>query len=91
MRIMTNRAIAAATAVALGLTAIATTPASAAPRHYGHGNAAVIGAAAAIFGTIASIAAANAYRDSHPYGYAPYYGPPGPYAYQPYPYYGPRW
>lgn len=67
-------------------------------RRYRHGNAAVVGAAAAIFGTIASIAAANAYRDRYPsYGYGPYYGPYygpryyHPYAYGPYPYYGPRW
>jgi hypothetical protein len=57
------------------------------------GNAAAIGAAAAIFGTIASIAAAQAYRDRHRHDYQPYYGPRayGPYAYEPYPYYGPRW
>src|SRR4051812_21911834 len=60
MRTLSNRAIAAATAVALGLTAIAATPASASPRRYHHGNAAAIGAAVAIFGTIAAIAAANA-------------------------------
>ncbi len=68
-------------------------------RRYRRGNAAVVGAAAAIFGTIASIAAANAYRDRYPYyGYGPYYGPYygpryyHPYAYGPYPYYyGPRW
>ena len=67
---------------------------SARRRHRGS-NAAAIGAAAAIFGTIATIAAANArerhyrdyYRPHYGYGYRPY----GPYAYEPYPYYGPRW
>jgi len=112
MRSKAHRAIAAATAALIGLTAIAVTPASAASsprkevqaardgatdissrRRYRGNNAAAIGAAAAIFGTIATIAAANAYRDRDPYGYGyrPFYGPPGPYAYGPYPYYGPRW
>ena len=116
MRNKTNRAIAAATAAVIGLSAIAVTPASAASsprkevqtardgatdisarrRHRGN-NAAVVGAAAAIFGTIATIAAANArerhYRDQYYGGYRPYYAPRayGPYAYEPYPYYGPRW
>jgi hypothetical protein len=64
-------------------------------RRYRRGNAAVVGAAAAIFGTIATIAAANAYRDRHRhhyYGYGPYYRPYyAPYAYAPHPYYHPYW
>jgi hypothetical protein len=92
MRTLSNRAIAAATAVALGLTAIAATPASASPRRYNHGNAAAIGAAVAIFGTIAAIAAANDRDRDYREHYRPHYGPGyGPYAYEPRPYYGPRW
>jgi hypothetical protein len=46
-------------------------------RHYG-GNAAALGAFAAIAGTIATLAARDRYRRH--YYYDPYYGPP-PYAY----------
>jgi hypothetical protein len=115
MRSKSTRAVAVATAAIMGLSAIAVTPAGAAPvrqkqmqsaqadttdisaRRRHRGNAAVVGAAAAIFGTIATIAAANAARDqyrSH-YGYRPYYGGYAPYAYapygyEPYPYYSPQ-
>jgi len=59
-------------------------------------NAAALGAATAIFGTIATIAAANAYRDRYyyaPYDYAPYGYAPGPVYYAPPRYYygGPRY
>ena len=53
MRITRNRAIAAATAAAIALTAVAVTPASARPyRHYhrGAGNAVVLGASPCAMG-----------------------------------------
>ncbi len=92
-----NRAIAAAAAASIALTAFGLTPASAAPlygpqgvqapplltdvgyRHGGDG-AAVLGAFAAIAGTIATIAATQHHRDAYydgGYGYG--YGP-APYA-----------
>jgi hypothetical protein len=46
------------------------------------GNAAVLGAVATVFGSIAALAAADAYRDRY---YRPYYGYYGP---RPYYYYG---
>jgi hypothetical protein len=55
-------------------------------RHWHRGNAAVLGAVAGLFGTIAVLAANDRYRDDY-YG-APYYGPygyGGPY-YAPYRY-----
>jgi hypothetical protein len=52
--------------------------------HYSRGNAAVAGAVIGLFGTIATLAARDAYRDRY-YGGGPYYG--GPYAYS----YGPRY
>ena len=81
MKILANRAIAAAAAAAIALTAFSA-PASA--RHFG--SRAMLGAVAGIFGTIAALAAADAAR-SNGY-YAPYYGP-GRYAPPPAPYYGP--
>jgi hypothetical protein len=89
MRITRNRAIAAATAAAIALTAVAVTPASARPyrhHHRGAGNAAVLGAVAGLFGTIATLAARDRYERHYGYGYAPYYAPPPP---APYGYYGP--
>jgi len=87
MRITRNRVIAAAAAAAIALTSAAT-PASARPYygyyHRGAGNAAVLGAVAGLFGTIAGLAAREHY-ERH-YGYAPYYAPPPP---PPYGYYGP--
>lgn len=83
-----TRAIAAAAAAAVALTAFGLSPAAAAPlptevsyRHDGGG--AVLGAFAAIAGTIAMIAAAH--HDQGPYYEAPYgYGyAPAPYAYPP--------
>ncbi|HWL03948.1 MAG TPA: hypothetical protein VNQ99_03280 [Xanthobacteraceae bacterium] len=57
-----------------------------APRAYRGNNAAALGAVTAIFGTIATIAAADAYRDR--YYYAPYGYAPAPVYYGPRPYYG---
>ena len=60
MRISRHRAIAAATAAAIALTSLAITPATARPYghyHRGGGNAAVLGAVAGVFGTIALLAA----------------------------------
>jgi len=86
MRLTRHRAIAAATAAAIALTSIAVTPAAANPYHHrGAGGAAVLGAVAGLFGTIAAIAAHDHYVRH--YGYGPYYGPyappppPGPYGY----------
>ncbi len=76
-----NRAIAAATAAAIALTAFSA-PASA--RHYG--NRAALGAIVGVFGTIAALAAADAYRHD---GYGYYGRPYGGYGYAPAPYYGP--
>lgn len=56
-------------------------------RHWRHGNAAVLGAVAGLFGTIAVLAANDRYQDGYYYG-SPYYGPygyGGPY-YAPYRY-----
>jgi hypothetical protein len=96
MRITRHRAIAAATAAAIALTAMAVTPASAAPyyRHYhrGAGNAAVLGAVAGMFGLIGTLAARDHYERhyGYGYGYGAYAPPPAPYGYYggPRPYYG---
>jgi len=81
MSIRMNRAIAAAVAASIALTGLGLTSASAQPTAiaYRHrGDAAVIGAFAAIAGTIAAIAAArhdhDHYYDDAPYAYD--YGPP---------------
>lgn len=110
MRTSMSRAVAAATVAVMVLGAAAVQPAAAADfgqaqmtRPEGltdvsyRSNAAVLGAVGAVFGTIAGLAAANAYRDSHPYypqgnyqGYYQGYYQPGPsygggYAYRPAP------
>jgi hypothetical protein len=94
MRITRHRAIAAATAAAIALTAMTITPASARPYHHGRsaGNAAVLGAVAGVFGIIATLAARKQYEREYGYGYGGYgaYGPrPAPYGYYgaPRPYY----
>ena len=93
MRITRNRAIAAATAAAIALGSIAATPAAASPyrHHRGAGGAAVLGAVAGLFGTIAAFAPHDHYVRH--YGYGPYYEPyavppppPAPYGYYGYPY-----
>ena len=93
MRTTRNRVIAAAAAAAIALTSMAATPAAASPYRYhrGPGNAAVLGAVAGVFGTIAALAAHDHYVRH--YGYAPYYygpyappPPPAPYGYYGYPY-----
>ena len=85
MSTRTNRAIAAAVAASIAVTTFGLAPASAAPlptdvsyRHHGDG-AAVIGAFAAIAGSIAAIAAARHDRDR-------YYDSPYAYGYDPAPY-----
>jgi hypothetical protein len=84
----TTRAIAAAAAASIALTAIGLTPAAAQPLasevSYRHDGGAALGAFAAIAGTIALIAASH--HDDGPYYQAPYgYGyAPAPYA----PHYG---
>jgi hypothetical protein len=82
----THRAIAAAAAASIALTAIGLTPAAAGPLptqvgYRNDGGAAALGAFAAIAGTIAVIAASQHNRDGYyesPYGYAP-----APYGYAP--------
>ena len=85
MRITRHRAIAAATAAAIALTAMTITPASARPYHHygrGAGNAAVLGAVAGVFGIIATLAARKQYEREYRYGYGGYgYAPPAPYGY----------
>jgi len=85
MRITRHRAIAAATAAAIAVSSLAVSPASARPYHHHRsaGGAAVLGAVAGVFGTIAALAARDRY-ERH-YGYGPYYAPPPP---PPYGYYG---
>jgi hypothetical protein len=91
MRITRHRAMAAATAVAIALSSMAITPASAGSyrhHHRGAGDAAVLGAVAGVFGLIATLAARRQHerRYAHgAYGYAPppahygHYGHPRPY------------
>src|SRR4029077_15778708 len=82
----THRAIAAAAAASIAITAIGLTPAAAEPLatqvgYRNDGGAAALGAFAAIAGTIAVIAASQHNRDGYyesPYGYAP-----APYGYAP--------
>lgn len=77
-----RRAAVAALACVLTFSAIGLTPAQA--RHRSYGNAAALAAVAAVFGTVAVLAARDQYRDDY-YG-GPYdggYGYPGPYAYGP--------
>jgi hypothetical protein len=77
MRTLTSRAIATAAAAAIALTTFGLQPAAAGSRH--GGDAAALGAFAAIFGTIAAIIAAEQYRDRTSYvptySYGPVYGP----------------
>jgi hypothetical protein len=83
-----NRAITAAAAASIALTAFGLSPAAAAPPatevgYRNDGGAAALGAFAAIAGTIAIIAASHhdrgpAYEGPYGYGYAP-----APYAYAP--------
>ena len=95
MRITRHRAIAAATAAAIALTAMTITPASARPYHHNGrsaGNAAVLGAVAGVFGIIATLAARKQYEREYGYGYGGYRAyapPPAPYGYYgaPRPYY----
>jgi hypothetical protein len=82
----THRAIAAAAAASIALTAIGLAPATAQPLAtevgYRHdGGAAAIGAFAAIAGTIAMIAASH--HDDGPYYGSPYGYAPAPYGYAP--------
>jgi len=75
MRTILNRTIATAAAAAIALTTFSLQPASAGTRH---GDAAALGAFAAVFGTIAAIIAAEQYRDQPVYSpptYGPAYGP----------------
>ena len=94
MRITRQRAMAAATAAAIALSAMAITPASAGPyrlHHRGAGNAAVLGAVAGVFGLVATLAARSHYEREYGHGgYGPYAPPPAPYGYygRPRPYYG---
>jgi hypothetical protein len=74
MRTILSRTIATAAAAAIVLTTFSLQPASAGSRH---GDAAALGAFAAVFGTIAAIIAAEQYRDQPTYAppYGPGYGP----------------
>ncbi len=73
MRTIMSRTIATAAAAAIALTTFSLQPATAGARH---GDAAALGAFAAVFGTIAAIIAAEQYRDQPSYGppYGPAYG-----------------
>ena len=73
--------IAVAVAAAVALTSVAVTPASA-HRHWHRGDRAFLGAVLGVFGTIATVAAANRYRDRYYYYGEPY----GPYEYYDAPY-----
>jgi hypothetical protein len=74
MRTITSRAIATAAAAAIALTTFSLQPAAANSRR--GGDAAALGAFAAVVGTIAAIIAAEQYRDQTSYGppYGPAYG-----------------
>jgi hypothetical protein len=93
MRLEFRNTIVAALAGALAFSAMTFTPAQAAStttfsarRHWHHhGNAAVLGAVAGVFGTIGALAARDQYRDEY-YGYDD-----GPYYAAPYYYGGPRY
>ena len=74
MRTWMNRAIATAAAATIALTTFSLQPAAAHPR--GGNDAAAFAAFAAIFGTIAAIAAAEQYRDQPYYTPSYRYGPP---------------
>jgi hypothetical protein len=78
MRTLTSRAITTAAAAAIALTTFGLQPAAAHPRD---GDAAALGAFAAVFGTIAAIVAAEQDRDQPYYGPSYGYGPRyrGPY------------
>jgi hypothetical protein len=78
-----RRSAIAILAGALIASTIGLMPAKAAHHHWRHGNAAVLGAVAGLFGTVAAIAAADRYRDQYYYDDGPYYGYGGPYAYGP--------
>jgi hypothetical protein len=94
MRNTTSRALAAALTAALALASLDIAPAQAAGtvemsahRHWRHGNGAVLGAVAGLFGTIAVLAANDRYQNGYYYGGSPYYygsyGYGGPYVYGP--------
>jgi hypothetical protein len=81
-----NRAVAAAAAASIALTAFSLSPAAAQPLatqvgYRNDGGAAALGALAAIAGTIAVIAASH--HDRGPVYAAPYGYAPAPYAYAP--------
>jgi hypothetical protein len=82
-RSILRRTAAAILAGALIAGTIGLTPAQAAHHHWHHRNAAVFGAVAGLFGTIAAIAAADQYRDAYYDGGPYYYGYGGPYVYGP--------
>ena len=69
-----------AAAVLVG--SIGTGPAEARSRHHSRANAAAVGAVIGLFGTIATLAARDSYRDRYYYGGGPYYYG-APYAYYP--------
>ncbi len=84
MRMLTSRAMTTAAAAVIALTTMTMQPAAAGSRH--GDDAAALAAFAAIFGTIATIVAAEQYRDRHSYSHGPVYDGPvygGP-AYLPY-------
>jgi hypothetical protein len=76
-----TRLVAGVLAAAVLLGSIGIGSAEARSRHYSRGNAAVAGAVIGLFGTIATLAARDAYRDRY-YGGGPYYYGQ-PYAYYP--------
>jgi hypothetical protein len=85
MRILTSRALAAAAAAAIGLSAGGLQTASAhglpdynypAPVHY-NGDAAAAAAMLAVFGTVAAIIASNHHRKHYRVYNGPHYGPSG--------------
>ena len=100
MQSIFRRPIVAMLAGVLTLSTIGLTPAQARHRYHHYGNAAVLGAVAGLFGTIAVLAARDRYRDEYdgcygcydePYYYAPrtaYYAPSYGYGYGRRAYYG---